>query len=181
MGANASTITKKINFEDVQYILQNKSQDYNHLLINTMEAKQQGCLIATTTPIALEVELLNEYLITNRGIHIIVYGQNATDMSSWLKYEQLQRLGFSNVYIYAGGMFEWLLLQDIYGHDQFPTLQEKESSDILKYKGKAIFGTRMLKNVWKKNKFLFFFSFLFFFFIFIFIIYILTHYYYGAL
>jgi hypothetical protein len=151
MGANASTITKKINFEDVQYILQNKSQDltgHNHLLINTMEAKQQGCLIKTTVPIALEVELLNEYLITNRDIHIIVYGQNATDMSSWLKYEQLQRLGFSHVYIYAGGMFEWLLLQDIYGHEQFPTiLQEKESCDILKYKGKAIFGTRMLTNV----------------------------------
>ena len=35
---------------------------------------------------------------------------------------------------YPGGVFEWLLLQDIYGNDNFPTT--KKELDILKYKPK---------------------------------------------
>ena len=37
-----------------------------------------------------------------------------------------------NVFIYSGGMFEWLCLQDIYGNELFPTT--KKELDILKYK-----------------------------------------------
>jgi hypothetical protein len=149
MGASASSIKQKINlnFEDVQYIILHK-QENAHILINTMDAKHQGCLITSTVPISIEVELLNEYLITNREINIILYGMNASDPSSWLKYEQLKRLGFCNVYIYAGGLFEWLLLQDVYGQDQFPTTMQDKGGhcDILKYKGQPHFYTRMLKN-----------------------------------
>ena len=36
------------------------------------------------------------------------------------------------VYLYLGGLFEWLLLQDIYGFDDFPTTSRQ--LDILKYK-----------------------------------------------
>ena len=42
-------------------------------------------------------------------------------------------MGFSQIYVYPGGIFEWLLLQDIYGEDSFPTT--KKELDILKYKG----------------------------------------------
>ena len=42
------------------------------------------------------------------------------------KYDQLIGLGFVNVFIYPGGLFEWLLLQDIYGYDNFPTQNKKE-------------------------------------------------------
>ena len=48
------------------------------------------------------------------------------------KYTQLVNLGFVNVYIYPGGLFEWLCLQDIYGDDEFPTTNKE--LDILKYK-----------------------------------------------
>jgi hypothetical protein len=41
-------------------------------------------------------------------------------------------LGFRNVCVYSGGMFEWLLLQDIYGATSFPTTSKE--LDILKYK-----------------------------------------------
>ena len=42
------------------------------------------------------------------------------------------KLGFVNVYIYIGGLFEWLCLQDIYSKEEFPTnIYER---DILKYK-----------------------------------------------
>ena len=52
------------------------------------------------------------------------------------KYYQLQKLGINNIFIYMGGLFEWLLLQDIYGNDQFPTTTE--IIDILKYKGSIL-------------------------------------------
>ena len=42
------------------------------------------------------------------------------------------QLGFKNIYVYPGGMFEWLLLQDIYGDDLFQTTSKIQ--DILKYK-----------------------------------------------
>ena len=54
------------------------------------------------------------------------------------KWEQLQTLGFKNVYIYAGGLFEWLCLQDIYGEEEFPTIGAE--LDILKYRPASILG-----------------------------------------
>jgi hypothetical protein len=52
------------------------------------------------------------------------------------KYDQIKKLG-GNAYVYPGGLFEWLLLQDIYGMDEFPT--SKKVGDMLKYKPKPIF------------------------------------------
>jgi hypothetical protein len=63
---------------------------------------------------------------------IIVYGKNSCDSTAEKKYDQLIKLGFVNVYLYNGGLFEWLLLQDIYGKDEFPTTTN--ILDILKYK-----------------------------------------------
>ena len=63
---------------------------------------------------------------------IIIYGKNNNDETVIKKYNQLIKLGFINVYIYLGGLFEWLLLQDIYGKDEFPTTSEE--LDILKYR-----------------------------------------------
>ena len=48
------------------------------------------------------------------------------------KYQQLKNLGAALIYVYGGGMFEWLLLQDIYGNEQFST--SGKELDILKYK-----------------------------------------------
>ena len=68
----------------------------------------------------------------NKQIRIIIYGKNVNDISIYKKYTQLVELGFENVYVYPGGMFEWLLLQDIYGDDLFKTTAKE--LDILKYK-----------------------------------------------
>ena len=62
----------------------------------------------------------------------MIYGKNCNDEKLISKYKQLIDLGFINVNIYAGGMFEWLLLQDIYGDDNFPTTSRE--LDILKYR-----------------------------------------------
>ena len=63
---------------------------------------------------------------------LIIYGKNASDNSVFDKYTQLKQIGFSNIYIYSGGLFEWLLLQDIYGSADFPTT--KQNVDLLKYR-----------------------------------------------
>ena len=61
------------------------------------------------------------------------------------KYNQLNALGFFNVYIYPGGLFEWLCLQDIYGFDDFPTT--KIERDHLKFKGKSMFTTYLIGDL----------------------------------
>jgi hypothetical protein len=130
MGNNQTL--KKINFEDMQDFIYSK----NCIIINTLSEKNQECLIENTVCIDDEVKLLNDYLSKNRDIKIVIYGMNSCDNSVTYKYKQLIQLGFYNVYVYSGGLFEWLLLQDIYGDDQFKTT--KKVLDILRYKGNKI-------------------------------------------
>jgi hypothetical protein len=142
MGNNMSSIIPIINFEDVQSAIGNKDKT---LIINTLDAHMQGCLIAGTLAIDQEVELLNVYLKKNIDVRIIIYGMNETDITCQKKYEQLIKLGFYNVYIFSGGMFQWLLLQDIYGNELFPTTSLKV--DLLKYKGRRkLNGTLALSH-----------------------------------
>ncbi len=132
------SIIKNITFEDVQTSISDKGKT---VIINTLDAHQQGCLIASTLPIDAEVEVLNALLKKNTEARIIIYGMNATDTTCHKKYEQLIKLGFYNVFIYPGGVFEWLLLQDVYGSELFPTTSTKV--DLLKYKGRRQLNTTL--------------------------------------
>jgi hypothetical protein len=115
------------NFEQIQEHIKNKS-----IIINTLESSNQECLITGTISIEEEIKLLNTYLKKNKTILIIIYGKNNSDISVIKKHKQLQSLGFTNIALYLGGLFEWLLLQDIFGYDNFPTTTK--IIDILKYK-----------------------------------------------
>jgi hypothetical protein len=120
-----------VSFEDVQRAILKPA---TYIIINTMSATNQNCLIKTTISYQSEENLINEY-INNYDFSsktFIIYGENTNDDSIETKFKQMQGLGFANVYIYRGGMFEWLLLQDIYGQDEFPTTSKL--LDILKYK-----------------------------------------------
>ena len=142
MGLNHSK--NKINYEDVQDACKNAFNNKNnksgkkYAIINTMDKTRQSCLIQSTIPIQEEEELINGILnnkysnSNSNDITVIVYGTNSNDDSIYSKYDQLVKLGVKNVFIYTGGMFEWLLLQDIYGRDLFPTTSRE--LDILKYK-----------------------------------------------
>lgn len=121
-----NTISKKINFEDIQCIIKDK----RCLLISTLDANDQSCLIPGTINIEKEADIINES--KNKNIGIAIYGRNTNDKNVIKKYNQLLNLGFSVVYIYQGGLFEWLCLQDIYGKNHFPTVGEE--LDILKYR-----------------------------------------------
>ena len=123
---------QKVNFEDIQNVLNNQVK--NVLIINTLEntSESQYCILPGTISYANEEKIINNYLNENKQIRIIIYGKNVNDISIYKKYTQLVELGFENVYVYPGGMFEWLLLQDIYGDDLFKTTAKE--LDILKYK-----------------------------------------------
>ena len=133
MGNASSYINKFVSYEDVQSIIINTTT--KSILINTMNQEEQECLIHNTLPITDEVIYMNELLENQQYEYIYVYGKNYMDSNTNKKYEQLISLGFKNVYIYGGGMFEWLLLQDIYGVELFPTTSIE--LDILKYRPKA--------------------------------------------
>ena len=138
MGNSVSYNT--INYEDIQYTIENKE---THILINTLKESQQHCLIYGTCIIEKETDFINEMIqLGNFQIKILIYGENSNDKLMYKKYDQLIKLGFQNIYLYTGGLFEWLLLQDIYGDNEFPTTSK--ILDILKYKGNHQFGIKLL-------------------------------------
>jgi hypothetical protein len=139
MGSNNSII--KVNFEDVQYALQNKG---SHIFINTLPSDKQDCIIPFTIP-AHEEELLINDLITKGkyDFRIIIYGENANDDSVLVKYKQLVSLGFRSVFIYGGGLFEWFQLGEIYGSDEFP--RTKAKVDLLRFKAKKKLNVMLLE------------------------------------
>ena len=120
---------QKLNFEDIQEAIKDNTR---YVLINTLNVNLQQCLIPNTISINEEEKIINTLLSNNKSKKIIIYGKNMNDMSIYDKYEQLSKLGFINVSLYSGGMFEWLCLQDIYSAELFPT--SKKELDILKYK-----------------------------------------------
>ena len=140
MGNQSSSI-HQLNFEDVQEAIKNKGK---YVVINTLSSNNQSCLLPNTIDLREEESIINKLLSNNKEKFIIIYGKNVNDATIYDKYEQLLKLGFLNVYIYPGGMFEWLCLQDIYSSDIFPTT--KKELDILKYKPVSKFNTLYLTN-----------------------------------
>jgi hypothetical protein len=100
----------------------NNINSVEYILINTLPIDQQDCLILKTLTAEkeiIQIQSFQENFILNRNI--VIYGKNSIDNTVDIKFQQLVNLGFTNVFIYRGGMFEWCLLQDIYGKDEFQT------------------------------------------------------------
>jgi hypothetical protein len=129
---------QKINYEDMQTVIKNHN---NFLLINTLQPTDQTCLISHTILIDKEETLINKWIRENKSIKIIVYGRNCNDETVTKKYQQLLSLGFNNIYVYMGGIFEWLLLQDVYGKELFPTT--KKEADLLKFKAPSVLNQQL--------------------------------------
>jgi rhodanese-related sulfurtransferase len=138
---NSQSSSIKINYEDIQYIIKNPE---GHILINTLPSNEQNCLILNTININNEENIINSCIKRGaKDVKIIIYGKNSNDDKLFNKYNQLTSLGFHNVYIYTGGLFEWLMLQDIYGEKDFPTT--KKELDILKYKPNKVLNIPLLE------------------------------------
>jgi hypothetical protein len=132
---------KYVNFEDVQQAVIVRAP-INCIIINTMPIEEQNCLIRNTVLYDKEENLINDLIKNGNHPKIIIYGRNDTDETVDKKYRQLLGLGFIDVYIYRGGFFEWLLLQDIYGATEFPTTSKM--LDLLKFRGTSRFPLRPL-------------------------------------
>ena len=125
----------KVNFENIQEYI--KTNNSNIILLNTITKDKQKYNILNTIEIENEETIINNLIKNdNRTKIIYIYGENCNDTTIINKYIQLKKLGLNNVYVYLGGLFEWLLLQDIFGDDEFPTTSK--IVNILKYKGKSI-------------------------------------------
>jgi len=139
MGTSQSI--QKINFEDMQNVIKNPEI---YLLINTLPEIDQNCLIPNTISPAQEETMINSFLQKRmKQVRIVIYGRNSNDDKIYDKYQQLQKLGFHNIFLYTGGLFEWLILQDIYGFSEFPTTTKQ--LDFLKYKPKQILNIALLQ------------------------------------
>ena len=139
---NINLVYKQINYEDMKFFI-------NHIetsiIINTLDGNEQKCLIKNTTKVANEANIINDNIDNNLNMNVIIYGKNCLDKTIYKKYIQLQKHCCKNIYIYPGGLFEWLCLQDIYGSDEFPTTSRE--LDILKYKPKSFFHqTKLLEK-----------------------------------
>lgn len=118
MGVQYSYPFEIYSYKDVQKCIESYT---SCVIINTIHNTEQNCLIKNTCFISEEENTINKVLKNDKNITICIYGKHSCDTTVFSKYEQLKGLGFSNVHIYVGGLFEWLCLQDIYGSSFFPT------------------------------------------------------------
>jgi hypothetical protein len=148
-GSSLFSSVHKLNFEDMLDILKEREKSVlplsstrsislsSWMIINTLPQSNQDCLIKHTLTADQEIEYINHICKEDQTniskYKIVIYGMNSMDYKPYEKYEQLYHLGFRELFIYTGGLFEWLLLQDIYSDDLFKTT--KKELDILKYKG----------------------------------------------
>jgi len=130
---------KKANIQYINYQnMQKCINDTNTLIINTLNSGEQDCLILNTIDYNREQEIFNK-LIENydfKSKKIVIYGKNCNDNSAINKANQLIDLGFQYIYVYNAGLFEWILLQEIYSEEHFKTTSVV--TDILKFKSEKI-------------------------------------------
>jgi hypothetical protein len=132
---------KNIGFEDMKCAIKTKK-----LIINTLNTLEQDCLIYGTLPCDKEEQIINNLIETyDKDDLIIIYGKHSSDETPEKKYQQLMKYGFEQVYIYNGGLFEWLLLQDIYSSQEFPTTSV--CKDMLLYRAPILLQTQYLLRI----------------------------------
>ena len=137
MGNSNSRAIMKANHEDVSDPRANGA-----CIISTLGDREQDVLIEGTVACAEEIAEVDSAIRT--GQIIVIYGKNSNDDSIYRKYDQIIALGHKNVYVYPGGLFEWLLLQDVFGEDAFRTT--KKTLDILSYKPRSHMTLKYLEN-----------------------------------
>jgi hypothetical protein len=119
-------ISNLINFE-----LLKEMQKEGATIIHTMDENEKVLILGTVVA-EKESEKINKMMSKNDyEKDIIIYGRNCHEYENLLKKQkQMASLGFKNIFIYLGGMFEWLLLQDVYGSKEFPTEKKGEILDF---------------------------------------------------
>jgi len=122
MGQNFSSS------DGINYVGYDKIRDFikvckfrkDMLLITTLPFDGL-CIQGTVDSIEKEEQLINNALESGKTGEMIlfIYGKDCSDISPVKKAQQFIDLGFRNVYVYLGGIFEWVLLADLYGIEDF--------------------------------------------------------------
>ena len=135
---NSQLIPKdnQINYEVMQDFVNKPS---NILIINTLPLDNQHVTIKNTLLAHEEETIINNVVkIPNKKllVTIVLYGKNYSDETVIKKFHELKNLGFTQIYVYVGGLFEWLLLSDIYGDEEFPITSTDNLTpiDLLKFR-----------------------------------------------
>ena len=113
---NHQSVSDRVNFDDVV------SKEATTILINVMEDVDQNVLIKGTVPCNDEVAEVQKAILERSTV--IVYGRNCHDDRVFSKYVQIKKLG-GKPKVYLGGLFEWMLLHEVYGNDRFPLTTDK--------------------------------------------------------
>ena len=109
----------KVSYECAKEIALNNGKG---ILVCTLKEDKERFGILRTIPIDKEEDYINRMIQKRQyDIVIVLYGENMYDPTVITKYNQLKNIGFVNCHIYFGGLFEWYLLQDVYGSEMFPT------------------------------------------------------------
>ena len=104
----------------------------SNLIDNFKNEKVKNLTDSYTKALAVTNNNYNIEISNLNRLRINIRLKNAAIDNINKKYQQLYSLGFYNIFVYLGGMFEWLLLQDIYGDLKFGTT--KKELNILKYR-----------------------------------------------
>lgn len=120
MGIGQSKTYKNtiLNFDDMKQAI-----DRGYTICHIMEEADEGIIIKNTLSVKDEIKKINDFLQNDQldGM-IVLYGRNYTDIDKLAqRQKQLNSLGFMRVFIYVGGLYEWVLLQNVYGDKLFPT------------------------------------------------------------
>ncbi len=120
MGIGQSKTYKNtiLNFDDMKQAIYR-----GYTICHIMEEADEGTIIKNTLSVKDEIKKINDFLQNDQldGM-IVLYGRNYTDIDKLAqRQKQLNSLGFMRVFIYVGGLYEWVLLQNVYGDKLFPT------------------------------------------------------------
>lgn len=77
-------------------------------------------------------QVLDKCLREDPSKLVVFYGLNSTDSAPLHRWNNATQLGLENAHVYCGGMFEWLILGELYGNDMFPVTSIQD--DLLKFK-----------------------------------------------
>jgi hypothetical protein len=127
---SSSSFDAKLNTINNDTLQRHFHDETDMTLLTTMECSE--CFIANTATIADEEQKMNALIKQGEFDElIVVYGKNYSDENVFRKYEQLVNFGFSNVRVYRGGMYEWLLLHCIHGNNMYP-VDNPRGTDVKK-------------------------------------------------
>lgn len=129
-GSKDAVMASRVNFEAVP------SASSDGLLISTIDCTRDAhldCAIIGTTDRSQETEKIQRAKEVYPNMPIVIYGANSTDTTPFFRWKELTQMGLTNVSVYTGGLFEWLLLGETYGTEAFGVTTPQD--DLLKFKG----------------------------------------------